>query len=230
MATYVLIPGAMGSSWYWHRVAPALRARGHDVVTPDLPARDDAAGLTEYADAIDAAIGTRDDLILVAHSMGALSAPLLCERRRVRLLVLVAPMIPRPGETGGAWWANTGQPEAEREMAEREGRPTDGPFDPEVTFLHDLPADVATEARKRASPQSSRPFADPWPLARWPSVPTKVIACRRDRLFPLELVRRVSEERLGITPDEIDSGHLPALGQPDALVELLERYRAELDA
>lgn len=91
-------------------------------------------------------------------------------------------------------------------------------------------AEVAAEARKRARPQSFRPFADPWPLARWPSVPTKVVACRRDRLFPLELVRRVSEERLGITPDEIDSGHLPALGRPEALVELLERYRAELDA
>jgi len=229
VATYVLIPGAMGSSWYWHRVAPLLEARGHAVVAPDLPATDDAAGLAEYVDVIDAAIGARSgDLIVVGQSMGGLSAPLLCAKRPVALLVLVAPMIPTPGETGGAWWANTGQPEAERALAAREGRPTGGPFDPEATFLHDVPPEIAAEASRRAGDQSARPFADPWPLAAWPSVPTRVIACRRDRLFPIDFMRRLSQERLGIVPDELDCGHLPALSQPDALVDRLERYREEL--
>jgi pimeloyl-ACP methyl ester carboxylesterase len=252
----------MGSSWYWHRVVPLLRAQGHDVVAPDLPATDDSAGLAEYVEVIDAAItrvaplrdgmptpapalrasaglgipslrsapvGDRNgDLIVVGQSMGGLSAPLLCARRPVALLVLVAPMIPAPGETGGAWWANTGQPEAERALAEQEGRPIGGPFDPEITFLHDVPPEVAAEARQRAGDQSGRPFADPWPLEAWPEVPTRVIACRRDRLFPIDFMRRVSRDRLGIVPDELDSGHLPALSQPEALVDRLERYRTEL--
>jgi len=34
-------------------------------------------------------------------------------------------------------------------------------------------------------------------------------------------------ERLGITPDEMPGGHLPALGHPDELVQWLERYRSE---
>jgi hypothetical protein len=34
-------------------------------------------------------------------------------------------------------------------------------------------------------------------------------------------------ERLGITPDEIDGGHLPALAHPQELAERLEAYRAE---
>lgn len=225
MASYVLIPGAMGNAWYWHRVVPLLRARGHDVVAPDLPGSDDSAGLATYVDVIDAAIGARRDLVLVAHSMGALSAPLVCARRTVALLVLVAPMIPVPGETGAAWWTTTGQTEAERALAEAEGRPTGGAFDPDVTFLHDVPPDVAAEANRRASRQSSRPFEDPWPLAGWPAVPTRVIACRRDRLFPLPFMRRLCRERLGITPEEIDTGHLPALARPDELVELLERLR-----
>lgn len=228
MATYALIPGAMGSSWYWHRVVPLLRARGHDVVAPDLPGDDDTAGLDAYVEVIDTAIGARRELVLVAQSMGALSAPLVCARRPVELLMLVAPMIPSPGETGGAWWTNTGQPDAERALAEDEGRPSDGPFDPTVTFLHDVPPDVAAEANRRARPQSSRPFEDPWPLAAWPEVPTRVIACRRDRLFPLPFMQRLSGERLGITPEEIDTGHLPALARPDALVELLERLRVEV--
>ena len=45
VATFVLIHGAGDSSWYWHLVEPELRARGHDVVAPDLPCEDDSAGL-----------------------------------------------------------------------------------------------------------------------------------------------------------------------------------------
>ena len=172
MDTYVLIPGAMGDSWYWHRVVPLLRARGHDVVAPDLPAADNRAGLDEYVRVVNDAIGDRRDLIVVGQSMGALTAPLICAHRPVDLLVLVAPMIPRTGETGGQWWKNTGQEAAARAFAEAEGRPTDGPFDPVVTFLHDVPADIAAEASARAPAhdQSSRPFEDPWPLPSWPEV------------------------------------------------------------
>src|SRR4051794_33239842 len=36
MATYVLLPGAWGGGWQWQRVAPWLRAAGHEVYTPTL--------------------------------------------------------------------------------------------------------------------------------------------------------------------------------------------------
>jgi len=42
-------------------------------------------------------------------------------------------------------------------------------------------------------------------------------------------MRRVVRDRLGITPDEIDGGHLPALARPKELVERLEAYRTEND-
>ena len=70
------------------------------------------------------------------------------------------------------------------------------------------------------------PFFKPWPLKSWPDVPTRVITGRNDRFFPAEFQRRVSQERLGITPDVIPGGHLVALSQPVALVDLLESYRA----
>jgi hypothetical protein len=38
---------------------------------------------------------------------------------------LVAPMIPSPGESPGAWWANTGQTNARRRRDDREGRDPD---------------------------------------------------------------------------------------------------------
>jgi pimeloyl-ACP methyl ester carboxylesterase len=98
MATFVLIHGAADTAWYWHLVEPELRERGHDVVTMDLPCEDDSAGLAEYADTVVVAIGDSRDLVLVAQSFGGFTAPLVCERVPVDLMVLVAAMIPSPGE------------------------------------------------------------------------------------------------------------------------------------
>lgn len=227
MATFVLIHGAGSDSWYWHLVAPELRARGHDVVAPDLPCDDDSAGLAEYADVVVDAIGERTDIVLVAQSMGAFTAPLVCERVPVRLLVLVAAMVPLPGESPGEWWSNTGWEQARREQAERDGRSVDGDFDPMVEFLHDVPAEVVTELMARGErEQSGTPFEKPWPLATWPNVPTRFLLCRHDRFFPADFQRRVVHERLGITPDEMDGGHLPALSRPKELAERLNGYLA----
>jgi pimeloyl-ACP methyl ester carboxylesterase len=224
MATYVLIPGAGSDSWYWHLVAPRLRALGHDVVAVDLPCDDDRAGLTEYADTVVEAIEGRRELILVAQSMGGITAPLVCARRPVELLVLVAAMVPAPGETPGDWWANTGQGEAMRAQARREGREVGEEADLGVLFMHDVPPDLAAEAMARAKHQSATPFGEPWPLPAWPDVATRFLLCRHDRLFPAEFQRRVVGERLGIVPDEMDSGHLPALARPAELVARLEAY------
>jgi pimeloyl-ACP methyl ester carboxylesterase len=230
MATFVLIPGAGSGSWYWHLVVPELRARGHDVVAVDLPCDDDSAGLAEYADAVVHAIGERADLVVVAQSLGGFTAPLVCERVPVDLMVLVAAMVPAPGETFGEWWANTGQEQAQRELDEREGRPSGGDFDPMVTFLHDVPPEVAAEAMVNGRDQSVVSLEKPWPLPAWPEVPTRFLLCRHDRLFPAEFQRRVVRERLGIVPDEMDGGHLPALARPKELAARLHAYWSELPA
>ena len=225
--TYVLIPGAGGEAWYWHRVVPRLRALGHPVVAPDLPAADDGAGLREYADVVVDAVGDRDELIVVAQSMGAFVAPLLCDRLDVVLLGLVAPMIPAPGESAGEWWSVTGQLMARRENEAREGRNPDAPFDVRTGFFHDVPAEVVEEAFARGEPpESDRPFEEPWPIDAWPDVPTRVVVGRLDRLFPFVFLRSLARERLGVEPEVVDAGHLPALSRPDELVEVLEGWRA----
>ncbi|CAM4178894.1 alpha/beta hydrolase [Kibdelosporangium persicum] len=228
MSTYVLIPGAGGQAKYWQFVEPELRERGHDVVAVDLPAGDDSAGFEEYADAIDTAIGDRENLILVASSLGAFSAPLVCQRRKADLLVLVAAMTPRPGEPAGEWWTATGQDKAERAVKQALGQPADGPFDPVFSFLHDVPLEVAVQIMAEGEiVQSGTPFARPWPLTAWPDVPTKFLLARDDRFFPAEFQRRVVRERLGFTPDEMPGGHLVALSRPIDLVERLEAYRLQ---
>ena len=228
MTTFVLVPGAGGEAWYWHPVEPLLRERGYDVVAVDLPADDERAGLADYADVIVDAAAGRSDIVLAAQSMGAFSAPLACDRLDVRQLVLVAPMIPAPGETGGEWWTATGQVAAQREQDVAAGRDPDAPFDVVELFMHDVPQELVDAALARGErDQSDRPFGEPWPLDAWPDVPTRVIAGRHDRLFPLAFLTRLSEDRLGVTPDVVDSGHLPALSRPRGLAELLHGAAGE---
>jgi hypothetical protein len=228
--TCVLIPGAGGEAWYWHRVVAELERRGRVGIAVDLPAADDTAGLSDYVDAVVQAIGDREQLVLVAQSLGGFTAPIVCERVPVDLLVLLNAMIPAPGESGNDWWTNTGHEQARAERAARDGRKLNAEFDPFEEFFHDVPQDVIDEAIRRGEPpQSGTPMSEPWPLAAWPDVPTRVLTARADRFFPVEFQRRVSADRLGITPDEMPGGHLVALSQPTNLTDRLEAYVAELD-
>ena len=194
-ATFALVPGAGGQGWYWHRLVEELHGRGHATVAIDLPAADDRAGLEDYVRVIVAALADRHDVVLVAQSMGGLSAPIVCTRRPVELLVLVNAMIPRPGETGFEWWDATGQPQARRELAAADGRRISDDLDPLQDFFHDVPDDVVAAALRRGEPpQSTTPFTTPFPLEHWPDVPTRVVVGRDDRFFPAAFQRRVARQ------------------------------------
>jgi pimeloyl-ACP methyl ester carboxylesterase len=218
-ATFALIHGAGDTGWYWHLVEAELRARGHDVVAPDLPSEDESAGLWEYADAVVDALGERREVVVVAQSFGAFTAPLVCERVPVELLVLVAGMVPAPGEPPRDWWGNTGY---ESQAAD------DGGDDVIATYYHDVPPALVSEALRRTRGQSATPTEQPWPLKAWPSVPTRFLLCLDDRLFTPDFLRRVVGERLGIAADEIDGGHCVALSRPKELAARLAAYRAAL--
>lgn len=225
MASFVLVPGAGGMAWYWHRVVPLIRAAGHDPIAIDLPGDDRHAGLAAYADIVTRSIGNRSDAILVAQSLAGFTAPLVCARAPVRMVVFVNAMIPKSGETAGAWWGATGAVQAREQAAMRGGYAKE--FDLETYFLHDVPLDL------RAGPQHQREeaeivFGEPCRFERWPDVPIRVLAGRDDRFFPIEFQRRVSRERLGREVEEIPGGHLVALSNAEGLTERLLAYEKDL--
>ncbi|HZA11287.1 alpha/beta hydrolase [Mycobacterium sp.] len=227
-ASYVLIPGAGGNADYWQWVVPHLRAAGCDVIPVDLPADDDSAGLAAYRDRVcEAAADVTGPLILVAQSMGGFTAPLVADRRRTDLIVLLNAMVPAPGESGGQWWHNTGQQRASAEYMTRIGL-NRTKFDFIEDFFHDVPADVKSVVFSAPEPrQSDTPFDEPWPLSGWPSVPTRFLQATDDRMFPVEFQRRVVRERLGLDIDTMPGGHLVALSRPREVAERLEDYRRE---
>src|SRR5262245_59631412 len=134
MATFVLIPGAGGDGWQWHLLVRELEQRGHAAIPVTLPSGEEDAGWKEYADAVVEAIGDRRGLVLVAQSLAGFVAPLVCQRVPVDLLVLLNAMIPKPGETGGAWWGNTGSADAMREHFASLGLPANAGEDPKVVY------------------------------------------------------------------------------------------------
>jgi pimeloyl-ACP methyl ester carboxylesterase len=135
-------------------------------------------------------------------------------------------MIPAPGETGSEWRTNTGQAAAQREYLAGIGLTPERAADPAILYFHDVPPDVTAEAFERGEPdQSMTPMKQRWPLDAWPSVPTRVLAGREDRLFPVAFQRRIARERLGLAVDEMEGGHLVALSRPRELAERLESYQ-----
>jgi pimeloyl-ACP methyl ester carboxylesterase len=218
MSTFALIHGAGDAGWYWHLVEAELRRRGHDTVAPDLPTEDDAAGLDRYADVVIDAIGRRRHVAVVGQSFGGYVAPLVAERIGAQVIVLVAGMVPKPGETAEEMFrATEWEPETLDDASEI------------AVFYHDVPPELAREALTHGRRQSETPGTEPWPLPAWPAIPTRAIIGRHDRFFPPDWLRTVVRDRLGITPDEIDSGHCPALSRPTELAALLDGYVARAD-
>jgi pimeloyl-ACP methyl ester carboxylesterase len=222
MTTFVLIPGAGGVAWYWSRVGPLLRGAGHEAVAVELPGDDEAAGLPEYARLVAEAAGDRDDVVLVAQSLGGFTAPLAAARLpSLRGLVLVNAMIPLPGETPQEWWGNTGSQAASEAAARERGYAVE--FDLHTHFLHDVPPEVVAEGERHQRAESDAAFASACDFDAWPTVPTRVAAGADDRLFPLDFQRAVARARLGVEPDVLPGGHLVALARPHELTAYLLR-------
>jgi len=218
MSTFVLIPGAGGDPWYWHRIVPLLRTAGHSAIAVELPGPDGSAGLDEYARLVVEAIGRRDDVVLVAQSLGAFTAPLAANEVHLDGLVFVNAMIPSPGETPGAWWGNTGSTEARVAAAEQAGYATE--LDPAVYFLHDVPADVLSTGGG-ARPEADVVFESVCSFDFWPTVPMRVVAGADDRLFPVAFQRKLARDRLDLAVDVLPGGHLMALAHPAELASVL---------
>ena len=218
--SFVLIPGAGGSAWYWHLVVPELQSAGHEAIAVDIREDDPSLGLPEYADMVIHAIADREDVVLVAQSMGAFTAAMVAARQPVRLVALVNAMVPLPGETPGGWWEATGQPDAMRTADERAGR--HGGFDEATHFLHDVPADVLAsgDASVQRAPADT-PFGQPCEFERWSGIAVRSLVGTDDRFFPRDFQHRLARDRLGIQPDELPGGHLMALSNPQSVARWL---------
>ena len=218
-ARVLLVHGAADTGWSFHRLAAELEGRGHAVAAPDLPCEDEAAGLEGYAEAALAplaALGRTDEpLIVLGHSLGGFTAPIVAERARAAHLVFLTAMVPRPGERADAWWSATGYAGALEAARVDEA-------DDVATFLHDVEPGLAAEALRRGRGQAARMMGDPFPMTALTALPTTFLLCRDDRFFPAAWMRGVVADRLGIEPVEVPGSHCAPLSRPAELAAALD--------
>ncbi len=205
MATFCLVHGAWHGAWAWDPLRAELEARGHRVVAPNLPCEDLEAGIVDYAAVVRDALGGDDDAIVVGHSLGGLTIPLVPARLRVFLCALV------PGaDTTDAFVPGFGDARTRDEL----GR----------SYYPD-PADAARELQYPAAAATLatrlRPQA-PVDSAAEVTGPVAYIVCARDAAIRPEWQRRVARDVLGVEPIELDAGHSPMLSHPRELAEMLD--------
>jgi hypothetical protein len=198
VATFVLIPGAGTDPRVYGMTIERLGELGHDALAPPLPLDDADARPSDHAAAVAGATPDRDDVVVVAQSLGAFAGPLVAERVGAALLVLLAPMVPAPGETAGEWWENTRHAEAIPDLLARHGPMSQwGDAAMREVFLHDVDPRIARASARFNGAPGPGMFAEPWPRPGWPDVATRVLCPREDRLFPWAFQERVVRERLG---------------------------------
>ncbi len=86
---------------------------------------------------------------------------------------------------------------------------------PDRPVHQDVDPALVSWALRRSRTQSEARMGQPSAMQAWPVVPTRVLLCRNDRLFPVAFLRRVARDRLGITPDEVDGGTHPRVEPPN---------------
>jgi pimeloyl-ACP methyl ester carboxylesterase len=194
-----------------------LTKRRHRCVAPDLPFDDPAATWDSYAEVITEAVSAVNDLVLVGHSGGAMTIPLVALRRPVKLLVYLCPSTPiaapRPDSPTslqeGAWDAV---------RTDKLGRSWWQPEDAVKGMYRHLDPALARWAAERL-----RPDADPgpYPLNAPPKLPSSYIYTTEDEFFTPESRRWAARNVFGLEPIEMDGGHFPMLERPSELADVL---------
>jgi pimeloyl-ACP methyl ester carboxylesterase len=206
---------------------PDLEAAGHAVITMDLPCDDPTAGNVTYGQVVSDAIGAAGDIILVGHSLGGLTIPLVAAARPMRRLVFVNAFIPVPGQPFSAQFAEDDifppSPEATWPVTGHDGL-LRWPAERVIPALYaDCPPDLARWAAARLRPQSRTPHSEVCPLPSWPEVPSSYILSREDGAVGPAWSRRAARDRLGTTAIELPGGHMSMLAHPKELAaELLK--------
>jgi pimeloyl-ACP methyl ester carboxylesterase len=229
VTTVALVHGAYHGAWCWTRLVPELESRGLEAVAPDLPCDDPAAGLAEYAAAVEAAIGERDDVVLVGHSLGGMTIPLVAAHRPVRRLVFLCSVPTGPGPALDGQLGDMVTPEfiAAPRFHDAEGREVLGNQAARKLFFDDCPEADACWAVAMLRPQAPRPLIEPSPLVEWPDVPQTVILSRDDRVVRASWAEPAAGQRLGgRDPVFLPGSHSPFLSRPGALADALAEVLA----
>jgi pimeloyl-ACP methyl ester carboxylesterase len=107
METIILVHGAWADASSWDAITPLLKENGHEVIAVNLVGHGkdttSFAGITfqNYVDQVKAAIGSRNNVILVGHSFAGMVISQVAEEipTQIEKLIYLAAALPHDGES-----------------------------------------------------------------------------------------------------------------------------------
>jgi pimeloyl-ACP methyl ester carboxylesterase len=240
MANFVLVHGAWHGAWAWRRVVDALHAQGHRALAVTLTGVGERvhlmSSLITLETHIDDVANTLEaeelqDVVLAVHSYAGMIGTAIADRmpRRLRHLVYVDAVVPKPGES----WSST------HASATREARLAAAQASPEFSFpppdpsVFGLAAEDHAWVQRRQTPHPGHTYQAPLQFdpKRVASVPRTFIDCVQPRLATIDSIRpRVRDTAFwdgewmrggGARVQELATGHDPMISAPQELARLL---------
>lgn len=224
---FVLIHGATMGAGCWDRLTPLL---DEETLAVDLPGRGDRAEadlrtvtLADCAKAVAADITRRDltDIVLVGHSFGGVTVPLVMSLvpERIRHVLLLSAVVPEDGTrvldqidpdvrtaveagiAGGIYSVGT---EAARAMLCNDAN------DEQTTFVLDRVVDDAAALLTETVDLSGYRLR----------IPRTYVHLSNDQCYPPDLQTK-SAERIGADVITVDAGHMAMVTVPDQIATIM---------
>jgi len=232
--TFVLIAGAWHGAWCWQKIVPLLEARGHRVLTPELPATgadtSDPAEVTLelWAQFIAGIVGASPEPVnLLGHSRGGVvisrAAEIAPERLR-RLVYLSAYLLP-----AGSTLAQSAREDHESLVPANMIPAASGiTCNLRGSVIRDALFGLCSEddyqlALTQMRPEPLKPLVTPLRVTeqRFGRVPRTYIECSQDRTITLAAQRRMHAALPCDPVLTLASDHSPFFSQAAALAQML---------
>lgn len=240
MANFILVHGAWHGAWCWRHVVRTLSAQGHRAHAVTLTGLGERVHLlsplitleTHISDVMNAIEAEEmDQIVLAVHSYAGMLGTAVADRMpgRLRHLVYVDAVVPRPGES---WSSTHASATREARVAAAEASPDFSfpPPDPSVFGLQDEDYDWL---KRRQTPHPGHTYQAPLQFEpkRVAAVPRTFIDCNRPALGTIDVIRqRVRDPKFwdgawqaggGARVVELPTGHDPMVSAHDELCRIL---------
>lgn len=219
MTKFVLVHGAWHGAWCWNRILPPLRAAGHEVAAPDLPAA--ARSMAEWVATVLEAMG-EGPAMLVGHSRGGavISAVAEAVPEKISRLVFLSGFLLKRGQSVLA--------AAQEDIllpitVDQETRScTLGP-EAASRFYAGCGAEDTAFALAHLRPEPLFGLTAPARVSaeRFGSVPRDYIECTRDQVISLAAQRNMQAAWPVQRRKTLETGHSPFFSHPETLAETL---------
>jgi pimeloyl-ACP methyl ester carboxylesterase len=233
MKNYFLVHGAWHGAWAWESTKRSLEARGHHVITIDLPGHGSdptpIAGVSfrGYVDAVKARLSTVSGrYILVGHSLGGAIVSQAAEEmpNAIEAVVVVAGFVLRANESTFDVMKDDAASDVLPKLILSADQ-SSATVSAETLRTHVYNGGTAEQievAAPQLRPQATEPlFAHTTLGAGFGGLRRLYVECTDDRVLSLDMQRKI-QERCGVSRlATLPSGHVPLITRPRELADAL---------